>query len=230
MNTILAIQSALVGAGYNPGPEDGIIGRLTLKAVDLYRSQMGLPPGGIDQALIDSLILSNPPAPPASEAAWFSMAWRKLGQHEAIHNQKLSRFLRFDGNTLGDPSQQPWCGDFVETCLAIALPDETMSISPYAAQSWTRFGIDITETGPRLGAVMVFWRGSPSSWKGHVGFYNGETDDSYSILGGNQSNRVSITRIKKERLLSIRWPESFPYAGAAPRTVVTSGEISTNEA
>ena len=99
MHTILAIQSALVAAGYNPGPEDGIIGRLTLKAVDLYRAQMGLSPGGIDQTLIDTLILDSPPAPPPSEAAWFTLAWRKLGQHEAIHNQKLSRFLKFDGNT-----------------------------------------------------------------------------------------------------------------------------------
>ena len=230
MNTILAIQTALIAAGYNPGPEDGIIGRLTLKAVELYRSQIGLPPGGIDQALIDRLILDNPPPPPPSEASWYTLAWRKLGQHEAIHNSKLSRFLRFDGNTLGDPSRQPWCGDFVETCIAITLPDETLPSTPYAAQSWAAFGDDITEQGPRLGAVLVFWRGSPTSWKGHVGFYNGETENTYSVLGGNQSNRVSITEISKDRLLSIRWPATFPYEGPAPRTVVTRGEVSPDEA
>ena len=30
---------------------------------------------------------------------------------------------------------------------------------------------------PKLGCVCVFWRGSRSSWKGHVAFYVGEEGD-----------------------------------------------------
>ena len=164
-----------------------------------------------------------------TDAAWFLLAWRKLGFHERILNKKLSRFLMLDTNTLGDPALKPWCGDFVETCIALALPEEPLPENPYGAQNWKTFGTSIRDSGHRLGAVMVFWRGSPTSWNGHVGFYNGEDDEHFSVLGGNQGNRVSVMRMKKERLLDIRWPATFPYAGADTRPEIGGGEVSTNE-
>jgi hypothetical protein len=38
----------------------------------------------------------------------------------------------------------------------------------------------------------------------HVGFYCSEYSDAFHILGGNQSNSVSATRISKQRLLTAR--------------------------
>ncbi len=42
----------------------------------------------------------------------------------------------------------------------------------------------------------------------HVGLYAGEDDTHYNVLGGNQSNSVSVARIEKSRLVAIRWPKT----------------------
>lgn len=57
---------------------------------------------------------------------------------------------------------------------------------------------------------MVFWRDAITSGKGHVGFYAGEDKTAYRILGGNQSNSVSLAWIAKDRLLASRWPATVP--------------------
>ena len=78
---------------------------------------------------------------------------------------------------------------------------------------------------------MVFWRGSPSGWKGHIGFYWAEDDDAYHILGGNQSNSVSVTRIAKERLITARWPKDGLLVDGLIVTAAKNGQLlSTNEA
>jgi len=43
-----------------------------------------------------------------------------------------------------------------------------------------------------------------------VGFYVGEDATHLHVLGGNQGDAVSITRIPKDRLSEMRWPEGFP--------------------
>jgi hypothetical protein len=54
---------------------------------------------------------------------------------------------------------------------------------------------------------MVFWRESINSYKGHVAFYAGEDETHYHVLGGNQSQTVSVTRITKQRFIDSRWPK-----------------------
>ena len=49
---------------------------------------------------------------------------------------------------------------------------------------------------------MVFWRESLASGKGHVGFYVGEDDEAYQILGGNQSDKVCLMWLGKDRFRS----------------------------
>ncbi len=120
-------------------------------------------------------------------------------------NPALKEFLKSDGKTVGDPAKIPWCGDFVQTCLALALPREPLPPNPYGAINWLKFG---KSSKPKKGAVLVFWRGNPNGWQGHVGFYVGEDATHYHVLGGNQSDMVSITKIAKNRLRAdgIRWP------------------------
>lgn len=77
---------------------------------------------------------------------------------------------------------------------------------------------------------MVFWRGKKSGWSGHVGFYVSEDSGTYHILGGNQSNAVTITKVRKGRFLGARWPKTAPPAGGSARTRRRSGAISSNEA
>jgi hypothetical protein len=56
----------------------------------------------------------------------------------------------------------------------------------------------------RIGSVLVFKRGSG----GHVGFAIGKDDTHFYVLGGNQSDAVTIARIAKSRLLCARWPST----------------------
>lgn len=138
---------------------------------------------------------------------WITEAKSALGRHEARDRSWLMDWLKRDGRSLGDPSKNPWCGDFVETCIRIALPDEplpaALGVNPYWARHWLLFG---REVRPITGAVLIFERGSG----GHVGFAVGQDDTHFYVLGGNQSDAVTIARIAKSRLLGARWPATYP--------------------
>jgi uncharacterized protein (TIGR02594 family) len=198
--------------GYDPGPLDGVYGARTAAALRLMLAKEGRP------ALADAV----------DDLPWLVEGKRMLARHEGRDNGLLSKWLRSDGKTLGDPAKLPWCGDFVETCLRLALPGEpfpgALGENPYWARNWLRLG---SEIAPCYGAVVVFERGSG----GHVGFAVGEDETALHVLGGNQSNAVTIARIAKARLLGARWPETYPrpITTRLPR-MGAAGQLSTNEA
>jgi uncharacterized protein (TIGR02594 family) len=181
--TTLEIQRRLKALGHDPGPEDGAMGPLTRKAIAAFQAEGGLVVDGV--AGPDLLRRLFPEELGAAELApWYAEALRRKGLHEGRDRAELARFLRSDGRTLGDPAQLPWCGDFVETCLALSVPDEPLPSNPYLARNWLRLG---EACEPTLGAVLVFWRGSKAGASGHVGFYAGEDAAAFHVLGGNQA-------------------------------------------
>ncbi len=230
MNT-LDIQRALKRSGFDPGPLDGLIGPLTRRAVAAFEAKHGLKSDGEpDEDFLQAL--SGAPKT-KSWFPWLDEAKRRKGLHERRDNAVLKAFLRSDRHTLGDPAKLPWCGDFVETCIALALPDEPLPANPYLARNWLKFGVACE---PAEGAVLVFWRGSRSGTSGHVGFCVGADGSgsagAFHVLGGNQSNAVSIARIAKARLLGARWPLSAraAHGGVLKRDAAAGGALSTNEA
>jgi hypothetical protein len=52
---IMKIQTALKNAGHDPGPIDGIVGRLTRTAVNSYQKEKGLETGALTYSTIESL-------------------------------------------------------------------------------------------------------------------------------------------------------------------------------
>lgn len=119
----------------------------------------------------------------------------------------------------------PWCGLFMAVVAKRSqrpIPDK-----PLWALSWATWG-DPVKT-PELGDILVFKR----SGGGHVGLYVGEdtTGEAFHVLGGNQSDRVNITRILKERLYASR---RAPYINVPVNIgrifYSTKQPISTNEA
>lgn len=116
----------------------------------------------------------------------------------------------------------PWCGLFVANCIASAgykPADKALS-----ALAWNDWGIPTT---PRLGAVMVFKR----KGGGHVGFYVSEDETSYHILGGNQSDAVTVTKIAKDRFVGARWPKGAAFPPESiPIRKRFDGKVSVNEA
>lgn len=199
-------QQQLQKLGFDPKGVDGIGGPNTAEAFRKF-----LKHNGFDFDVIASptgITISGPVG--QQELPWIQEAKRVMGRHETRDSAFLKKWLKSDGKTLGDPAQLPWCGDFVETCLRLALPAEPFSgrvaQNPYLARNWLEFG---QPCQPALGAVGVFWRGNPQGTSGHVGFLVGESAQDYYVLGGNQGNSVSVTRILKTRLVGTRWPASF---------------------
>jgi uncharacterized protein (TIGR02594 family) len=237
MNFIEWAQRRLIAHGFNPGMVDGEWGRRTLNATIAFQNARGLPAGGQLNSVTVQALRSEPGGvPPARKPAeppkqdlldkfpWIRLALRKKGLHEGRDNADLRKFLKSDGSTLGDPARLPWCGDFVETCIAVTLPEAVVPVNPYLARNWLKFGQTVD---PCFGAVMVFWRGSRSGTSGHVGFYYSEHNDVFNILGGNQRDSVSVTSLKKNRFLGARLPN---VGGPYPRHVVTkSGDFALTE-
>jgi uncharacterized protein (TIGR02594 family) len=200
------IQTRLAGYGYNPGPIDGIWGRRTMAAVKAYQAAVGLVPDGIVGPKTIAVMFNDPKATVAVPP-WYAIAKTKLGLSEALDNSKLRKFLASDGAALGDPAKLPWCGDFVETCVALALPEEVLPTNPYYALNWLGFGRKLIQ--PSLGCVAVFKR----KGGGHVAFVAGHDAGYVHTLGGNQSNRVSITKVSKSMLQGYRWPLTYGDPG-----------------
>jgi uncharacterized protein (TIGR02594 family) len=101
-----------------------------------------------------------------------------------------------------------WCAAFVGACLERAGLASTRSLM---ARSYVRWGAPLQEG--RFGAVAVLSRGSDPN-AGHVGFLLGETGGQIYLLGGNQSDTVTVAAFPKARLIGLRWPSA--QTDAAP--------------
>jgi len=233
---VLLVQKRLKELGYSVGPLDGVRGRRLISAVKQFQNKNGLTPDGLVGRNTYATMFSKrnvvQPKIPLDEYPWLAQAYSVMGLHETHNKSKLMSWLRSDGNTVGNIETTPWCGDFVQTSIALSLPDEILPTNPYLALNWKKFGL---ATKPAYGAVCSMWRGNPNSWKGHVGFIVGVNQDgsAYRILGGNQGNRVSEVWIGtyRARQNGIRWPETaLPPTRGLPVLDSSGAVLSTNEA
>lgn len=118
----------------------------------------------------------------------------------------------------------PWCGLFMGVIAKRAGKD--VVDSPLWALSWADFGKP-AGSSPMLGDVLTFKRDGG----GHVALYIGEDASAYHCLGGNQSDKVCITRIAKSRLYKARRPLYNVQPSNVRKVVLAStGKLSTNEA
>ncbi len=157
------------------------------------------------------------------------IAFNELGTEEFAgdkHNPEVLKYAK-DTKIAGVTTDEiAWCSTFVNWVAWKA----GLQISGKAnARSWLNVGTKVSV--PEPGDVVVYWRDSPQSWKGHVGFFIGFSFDKKRVytLGGNQGNRVSVSAYRIENVLSfqrlatskqIAAPEPILKRGSAGAVVV----------
>lgn len=235
------VQARLKKFGFYHGKIDGIRGPQTIRAIKMFQSARGLVADGLVGPKTAAVLFVQlrheeaivVPSVAIDAAPWIGIGYKAFGKHEVRNRRWLSGWLKWGKSGLGDPATTPWCGAFVLKCMSTALPDEPMPMrTPLLAADWLTFG---ETTNLRYGAIGVFWRGSPKSWKGHVGIIIGQSPDGkyLRVLGGNQGNAVTETWIAATRLRQngLRWPvtalqDEYPL----PKLKRNGQPISTNEA
>ncbi|MDF3413298.1 TIGR02594 family protein [Sulfitobacter sp. M57] len=220
------VQKRLAQLGFDPGPIDGLKGPRTEAAIVAFKRSIGLRPRPYLGPLTRRALFGDKIGQQKALVPWMAEAIAVKGIHEVRDLPRLARWIdasfgRHDWRSIA------WCGAFVGN--SFLQWDESIDLpgNPLGARNWLKFG---AECGPQYGAVMVFWRGSPRGWKGHVGFYWGEDRTHYHILGGNQSNTVNVARISKKRFLGARW---HPAIKQTKRRVLLNANgvpVTTNEA
>jgi uncharacterized protein (TIGR02594 family) len=146
------------------------------------------------------------PDPKDKDLPWMVIAKQEIGQKEIAGEKHNPRIIEYHKYTdLGASKDEiSWCSSFVCFCIERAGFKSTKDAW---SKSWLTFGYPLDN--PEYGCIVVFWRESINSWKGHVGFYHGESDKEIFVLGGNQNNQVSVTPYPKSQLLGYRWPKDY---------------------
>jgi uncharacterized protein (TIGR02594 family) len=134
------------------------------------------------------------------EPAWMPVARAEIGVREVPGSGDNPRIVEYlQSTTLGSPENRNdetfWCSAFTNWCMEEAGIEGTNSAW---ARDWLNWGTKASE--PKDGCVVVFSRGSG----GHVGFFVEARDGQIFVLGGNQSDAVSIAGHDASRLLGFR--------------------------
>ena len=129
-------------------------------------------------------------------------AVEKIGLEERKDRQELKSFVGVD------PVRTEWCAAFVNAVLDESdIPSNNNHEYPLTARAFLDWGEPISKENIYPGDIVIFPRGN-QGWQGHVGFYISTVTineiEFYQILGGNQSNKVSIELYRVSSVLGIR--------------------------
>ena len=135
-------------------------------------------------------------------------AFERAKEHEGLkeivgpqHNQAILDFFRAVGHGWVKDDETAWCAAFVGAMLQEAGLPHTGKLN---ARSYLEWGQPVNLKDAKPGDVVVFWRGKPDGWQGHVGFYVGMKGKSIRVLGGNQRNEVNVSNYGIDRFLGLR--------------------------
>jgi uncharacterized protein (TIGR02594 family) len=132
------------------------------------------------------------------------IAFNELGTEEIVGNNHNPEVLKYakETNIAGVTTDEvPWCSTFVNW---VAMKSGLQYSGKANARSWLNIGTRVTV--PEPGDIVVFWRESPQSWKGHVGIFLGVSTDKKRVycIGGNQGNRVSVSAYRLDTVLAFQ--------------------------
>ena len=146
---------------------------------------------------------------------WVTIAEGELGVtgiNGDEHNPRIIEYLQtttFPDEAIAHSGDEiPWCSAFVNWCIEQAGLQGTDSA---AARSWLFWNQGKPLSEPVFGCIVVFRRlidGVDNGRAGHVGFWMKTEGDRVHVLGGNQSNRVSVDTYPLEHVLGYRFPRT----------------------
>lgn len=143
----------------------------------------------------------------------YEIALHEIGVQEQSGNKHNPRIIEYHACTSlkATADEVPWCASFVNWCLRVAaIRDHNgrCGTNSARARSFLTWGVPVPITEAQRGDIVVLSRGKNPSLsaplRGHVGFYTGRKDNNVLLLGGNQSNRVSISTFPLSTIISIR--------------------------
>jgi len=115
------------------------------------------------------------------------------------HNPAVLKYFSEIGYDWIKDDETSWCSAFINWACKKAGLDYSGKLD---ARSWLKVGKEVKN--PKVGDIVIFWRESKSSWKGHVGIFISKDRNYVNVLGGNQGNQVNISRYSKQRVLGYR--------------------------
>lgn len=176
-------NAAPTSGGYSPSPSSGS----SLRPGALRDA--GRPGAGVEAV--------------TSQDALTKTAASYLGANEnnSGDQKRLQGLFRKGGMNL-NPADTAWCAAFVNGVLgANGMPVTGSNL----ARSFANYGTS-SNNDPQPGDIVVFARGSDNT-KGHVGILQGfDKNRNPIVLGGNQSNQVSVETQKRDKVLAYRRP------------------------
>lgn len=134
----------------------------------------------------------------------YDVASKFVGLSESEHANVIGDFISKAAGININPAKTAWCAGFVNAALGAKGVSGTGRLN---ARSFLEFGTPTDR--PTQGDIVVFSRGDPNGWQGHVGFFVREEGDRIFVLGGNQGDKVSIQSYPKSRLLGYRKPPTL---------------------
>lgn len=131
----------------------------------------------------------------------------------AKHNPKILDMFDIVGHGNVRDDETAWCAAFVGAVLAsLGLP-HTGKLN---ARSYMGYGQSVEPQDARPGDIVVLWRGSRTSWQGHVAFFVRFDGNSVILRGGNQGNAVTDAPYPIDRILAIRRADGVEPQGKRP--------------
>ena len=116
-------------------------------------------------------------------------------------NPKIMEMYKSVGHDWVEHDEVAWCAAFVGHCLEKAGLRSSRKLNAQSYLTWGEKVAGIEQA--REGDIIVFTRGN-ASWQGHVAFFLRVAGNQVEVLGGNQSNAVTVARYSKSRILGIR--------------------------
>lgn len=188
-------QSSHVGPNGLPLKIDGIVGPLTQFAISVALGEASEPP---NMSLPTPDIAAIPPG--ASIAGWNALQMAKAEMAAGAGEQggdDRGPFCRKYLAATGLDEGNDWCAAFVSWCFKEGNPG-AMSYKPTAGARATLrafqdkgWAYDAAfDRPPMPGDIIVWWRGSKTGWKGHIGIVSGYADGIVYTIEGNRTSHV----------------------------------------